>query len=83
MKNDKDYWFPAKTFGWGWGLPVRWQGWVVMVSYILFLLLGIRHFQGRPHSEGKVQLYIFGLTAILIVVAYIKGEKPQWRWGNK
>jgi hypothetical protein len=21
-------WFPAKRYGWGWGLPCCWQGWV-------------------------------------------------------
>lgn len=24
------YWFPAKRYGWGWGLPSSWQGWVVL-----------------------------------------------------
>jgi hypothetical protein len=23
---DDDFWFPAKRYGWGWGLPVKWQG---------------------------------------------------------
>jgi hypothetical protein len=21
-------WFRAMTYGWGWGLPLRWQGWL-------------------------------------------------------
>jgi len=25
------YWFPARRYGWGWGLPTAWQGWVVML----------------------------------------------------
>ncbi|WP_269146578.1 hypothetical protein [Xanthomonas oryzae] len=29
MADKKDYWFPAKTYGWGWGLPTVWQGWLV------------------------------------------------------
>lgn len=28
--NGKKIWFPAKRYGWGWGLPVTWQGWVVL-----------------------------------------------------
>jgi hypothetical protein len=27
------YWFPAKTYGWGWGLPSTWEGWLVLVGY--------------------------------------------------
>jgi hypothetical protein len=26
------YWFPAKRYGWGWGLPVTWQGWAVLAA---------------------------------------------------
>jgi hypothetical protein len=27
--NEKTVWFIAKRYGWGWGLPCAWQGWVV------------------------------------------------------
>ena len=37
MELDKpDYWFAVKLDGWGWGLPVRWQGWVVLALYFRF-----------------------------------------------
>jgi hypothetical protein len=26
MADEKKYWFPRKTYGWGWGLPIAWQG---------------------------------------------------------
>lgn len=29
--RNRKYWFPAKRFGWGWGLPSAWQGWVVLL----------------------------------------------------
>ena len=29
MPDKKEYWFAAKTYGWGWGLPTVWQGWLV------------------------------------------------------
>jgi hypothetical protein len=25
MTRDDRYWFPAKRYGWGWGLPPRWR----------------------------------------------------------
>ena len=37
----KDIWFPARTYGWGWGLPVCWQGWLVVAVYFLMLFAGI------------------------------------------
>jgi hypothetical protein len=32
MPQDPEYWFPAKRYGWGWGIPVTWQGWVVFAA---------------------------------------------------
>ena len=26
------YWFPAKSYGFGWGLPITWQGWLVFLG---------------------------------------------------
>ena len=37
----KKIWFPAKCYGLGWGLPVAWQGWVVLVGYLILLLAGM------------------------------------------
>jgi hypothetical protein len=32
--NPPRYWFPAKRYGWGWGLPCTWQGWLVLAAYL-------------------------------------------------
>lgn len=42
MPNDSnEYWFPAKRYGWGWGFPSRWQGWMVLAIYAVLLVVGI------------------------------------------
>jgi hypothetical protein len=33
-------WFPAKRYGWGWGLPVAWQGWVVLLAWLALFVGG-------------------------------------------
>ena len=35
MKNKSIYWFPAKKYGWGWGIPCSWQGWIVAAFFAL------------------------------------------------
>ena len=35
---EKDYWFPTRKYGWGWGLPTRWQGWLVYGAALLLLI---------------------------------------------
>ena len=37
----RKYWFPAKRYGWGWGPPSAWQGWAVLVTYLVLVLGGI------------------------------------------
>ena len=39
MTTDK-YWFPAKTYGWGWGIPATWQGWTVSLAFFVLLFGG-------------------------------------------
>ena len=79
--RDPDIWFPAKRYGWGWGIPVRWQGWAVLVGWIVLLLLGVSW--ARP--EHPVLHVVFALTmgAVLIAICYAKGERPRWRWGDR
>ena len=87
--NPKGYWFKKKMYGWGW-TPVKWQGWCVIVLYIV-LILGLVLFRekdisGNPDSGSNVltlALPIIVLTVLLVIIAYKKGEKPSWRWGRK
>jgi hypothetical protein len=41
MDHDNRYWFPAKRYGWGWGPPTMWQGWVVTALWFGALFLGL------------------------------------------
>lgn len=75
-------WFPAKRYGWGWGPPATWQGWVVLALYLtlqsLCTIIFLRDQQIIAFVAGTV-----ALTAMLIVTCWIKGEHPGWRWGNE
>jgi hypothetical protein len=82
-ENKKDIWFPAKKYGYGWGLPITWQGWLVMICYILLSVLG-----GVGLSYYAMALvvfipYILLLTCLFILICWKKGEKAEWRWGDK
>ena len=75
------YWFPAKRYGWGWGLPVTWQGWIVLVAFAGLLSAGFLVFP--PNREmGPLLIYVFLLAAGLIAICWLKGEPPRWRWGG-
>ena len=79
--SEKPYWFPANRYGWGWGLPNTWQGWVVYGVYSALLVAGL---VVLPPAQNEIGFfaYIVALSAVLCAVCYAKGEPPKWRWGR-
>jgi hypothetical protein len=80
MKDDRQYWFPAKRYGWGWGPPTKWQGWAVLAVWTLLLIGGIADL-GRGHPIMRTAI-IAAMLVILLLICYLKGERPKWRWGK-
>jgi hypothetical protein len=81
MARENEYWFRAKRYGWGWGLPIRWQGWAVFVAY--FALVGLAVLLFRPHQEPfTFALVVTALSLVLVAVCWLTGEPPRWRWGK-
>lgn len=78
--EDNDIWFPAKRYGWGWGFPITWQGWVVLLGYLVLLALGVNEFLRAPNLMFFAYLAL--ITVGLIAICYQKGEAPRWRWGE-
>lgn len=75
------YWFPAKRYGWGWGIPSAWQGWVVLGAFAVFVAVGIVFIPPKTNTL-LFPLYIAALAAILVGICYVKCEPPAWRWGK-
>lgn len=86
MRKHKDIWFPAKKYGYGWGLPCTWQGWLVFIVYLALVASPIVFCMDHIHPAAEVILYFcfaFFVTVVFIFICYKKGEKPRWRWGGK
>lgn len=70
-----EYWFPAKRYGWGWGFPLTWQGWAVVLSYCAVVLLAAMVGWGIP--------VVVVATVVVLLVCLNKGEPTSWRWGDR
>lgn len=82
--NPNGYWFKAKLFGWGW-TPAKWQGWAIMIVFIgiIFWIASKMEAIVNP-TKAEILNYLLQITIlvlILIVICYVKGEKPRWQWG--
>jgi len=75
-------WFPAKQYGYGWGLPSRWQGCVALAIYIMATLASTVLLLGAPPNWVAFAICTLVLTAAMIALVVWKGERPRWRWGD-
>jgi len=78
--NDGRYWFPAKRYGWGWGPPTAWQGWVILLVWLAAMAAGSLFLMPR-HLIGFL-VFVLLMAILLLVICYAKGEPPAWRWGG-
>jgi hypothetical protein len=81
MSETPQYWYAAKRYGWGWGQPITWQGWVVLVLLIVAAVVPAPLLV-RSHGPGPYLAYVAVLAAVQLLVCYLKGPPPRWRWGD-
>ena len=75
-------WFPAKRYGWGWGFPIAWQGWVVLVAFFGLVALGAVLIL-PSYGPGWFVAHAAMLCVLLVAVCWLKGEPPRWRWDGR
>jgi uncharacterized membrane protein YhaH (DUF805 family) len=82
-------WFKAKTYGWGW-TPASKEGWIVTLLFLVLTVVNSTSLASVStlstlEAESKYQFF-YAFQAFLIIslllICYLKGEKPSWRWGN-
>lgn len=78
---EKGSWFRAKSHGYGSGLPIKWQGWALLMAHAAVLIgLGLA-FQDRPWVMA-VMLVIAAAAPMPIYAARTEGGW-RWRWGAR
>ena len=73
-------WFAAKRYGYGWGLPRRWQGWLVFGGYGASVAIAAARL--IPAHRAGFAIYVVVATLMLVAICAWKGEAPRWRWGG-
>jgi hypothetical protein len=92
MNRDDKPWFAAKRYGYGAGLPIAWQGWVLLLGYLAvagglspMALLAVFFISGSWWVAAPVFIvFMFVETTVFCVICAKKTEGGwRWRWGGK
>ena len=74
--SERPEWFAPKRYGYGAGLPIAWQGWLVTAVFIAAVLLTAYIFEDQP-------FIVFAIVAPLVSVMLIitsRTTRGGWRW---
>jgi len=83
MEEEYPYWFRAKRYGWGWGLPCAWQGWVVLLAWVAAFAGGELALARNGMQAHWAVPFALAMGLLLFLVCYAKGEPTRWRWGGE
>ena len=78
--NNPRYWFRAKRYGLGWGLPPAWQGWVFFLLWMLIVPLGLLFLPSG--SRPMRWAFTSAMVLLLLFICYWKGEPTGRRWNR-
>lgn len=77
---EKGPWFRAKRYGYGAGLPFKWQGWVLMLAHMA-LIIGLAIALGERPMAALPLILLASFAPLPVYAAKTEGGW-KWRWGG-
>ncbi|MEO7276482.1 MAG: hypothetical protein ABIW33_00465 [Sphingomicrobium sp.] len=79
--TDEGYWFRPRRYGFGSGVPIKWQGWALVLVTLAVIWSVVFWFPDRP-------LIIISVAVPAAIVCAIIAARTtrggwRWRWGEK
>jgi hypothetical protein len=78
--SDRPEWFAPKRYGIGTGMPIAWQGWLLLVVYLGVVIGAALLLPDRP-----IEIVTIAVTAsILFIFVAMRTTRGgiRWRWGK-
>ena len=79
--NDGPEWFAAKCYGYGAGLPISWQGWLVTLTFLAIVAVIAVLFGDKPVE--LLALVVPLSVALMVITAKTTRGGWRWRWGGE
>ena len=78
--SDRPEWFAPKRYGLGTGLPIAWQGWVLVG--LLFASVGLALLLFGRDDWRVLTIILPAVAAFIIIAALTTKGGWKWRWGK-
>jgi len=75
-------WFAQKRYGFGAGLPIAWQGWLISLAYV-GIVTGSAYLvaERSPWAFGSIVVAATGI--FMLIAANTTRGGWRWRWGEE
>ena len=78
--TDGPEWFAPKRYGMGSGVPISWQGWLVLLVYVTIVLGAF--FLFRATSPASIAVLVIATAVLLVIASRTTKGGWRWRWGK-
>ena len=75
---DKGAWFRAKRIGYGSGLPLKWQGWVLLLAHMAAIIGVALLLAEKP----LLMVFLVLIVACAPMPIYAARTEGGWKWRN-
>jgi len=79
--SDGPEWFAPKRHGYGAGLPISWQGWVLTIGFVVLIMCASFLIPRGWLAYASVVAML--TVAFIVIVARTTRGGWRWRWGDK
>ena len=73
-------WFAPKTYGFGSGPPIAWQGWLMVAAHVAVILAELP-MAGKNPAAYAIYAVVMALIPMPVYAAKTRGGW-KWRWGK-
>ena len=74
--SDGPEWFAPKRFGYGSGLPIAWQGWVLLIGFLVLTIAAALLLANRPVAL----IAVLAPATILLMIVCARTTRGGWHW---
>jgi hypothetical protein len=81
VMSEGPQWFAAKRFGYGAGIPISWQGWLVTALFMAIAIGAATLLSDQPKALAAI--LVPAVILLWIVTAKTTRGGWRWRWGSE